>query len=71
MQNHVDMEKAKMAQHMKLGTLCGQMAKKTKSDFYVTPCRKHKFSRLIKDLCIQNKPDILRKITNENLSDWD
>ena len=61
MQNHVDMEKEKTAQHMNRGTLCGLMAKKTKSDFYLTPYRKHKLSRSIKDLCIQNKTDILRK----------
>ena len=71
MQNHVDMEKEKTAQHVKRGTLCGLKAKKTESDLYLTPYRKHKLSRSIKGLCTQNKTDILRKVTNENLSEWD
>lgn len=55
MENDTDLEKGKTGQHSKLGTLCGQMAKKTKSDSYLTPYIKRKLYRLIKDLCIKNK----------------
>lgn len=55
MQNDTGMEKGETAQHLNRGTMYGQKAKKTESDSYLPPYRKHKLYKLIKDLCIKNK----------------